>query len=289
VSGRALITVDELVALLTAAASPAATPAADHDRPLLLDVRWALAGSDRTGYEAGHLPGAVFCDLDAELAAAPGDGGRHPLPSSDVVEGSMRRLGISPGRAVVAYDGGAGAAAARAWWVLRWTGHPDVRVLDGGLAAWEAAGHPLETGDVSPESTADVVVRPGSLPTVEADDVLSGRTGPLLDARAPERFRGDAEPVDPVAGRIPGALSCPTSDLQSDDGRYLPPATLRELLGRRGVEGADPGPRATAYCGSGVTAAQLVLAGHEAGLEIALYPGSWSHWIRDPRRPVARG
>ncbi|WP_413452886.1 sulfurtransferase [Georgenia phoenicis] len=279
---------------------------------LLLDVRWTLAGPDRAGYRAGHLPGAVFCDLDADLAAPPGAGGRHPLPSRSALAESLGRLGVRPGRRVVVYDGGVAAAAARAWWCLRWFGHDDVRVLDGGLPAWVAAGGELETGEVTPSSTDSPAVGdvPGqastpssvvsdadgdvpsqgtapssSMATVTAEELLDGYDGVLLDARAPERFRGEVEPVDPVAGHIPGARSLPTARLLDADGRYLPAPALRELFAEAGA-GAEP---VAAYCGSGVTAAQLVLAAHEAGLDAALYPGSWSHWITDPARPVATG
>lgn len=259
-----------------------------RDDLLLLDVRWTLAGSDRAGYLAGHLPGAVFCDLDADLAAPPGAGGRHPLPSPERLAATLGRLGVAEGTAVVVYDGGVAAAAARAWWCLRWLGHEDVRVLDGGLPAWVGAGGELETGEVAPTpapSSSSVPVRPG-LPTVDADQVAAGTVGVLLDARAPERFRGESEPVDPVAGHIPGARSLPTARLTDDAGRYLPAPALRELLASVGADGGEP---VAAYCGSGVTAAQLVLAAHEAGVAAALYPGSWSHWITDPSRPVARG
>ncbi|MCB2174341.1 MAG: sulfurtransferase [Actinomycetales bacterium] len=260
--------------------------------PLVVDVRWSLAGADRAGYLAGHLPGAVFCDLDADLAAPPGDGGRHPLPSVDRLATMMRRLGIGPSRDVVVLDGGAGGAAARAWWCLRWVGHERVRVLDGGLAAWVAVGGPLESGEVTPVPAHDVVVRPGSMRTVEAADVLAGTAGTLLDARAPERFRGDVEPIDPVAGHIPGAVDVPTAALQGADGRYLAPDEARAVL-LAGVAGAAGGarvaPALAAYCGSGVTAAQLVLVGHDVGVDVALYPGSWSHWIQDPGHPIATG
>ncbi|WP_188037442.1 sulfurtransferase [Actinotalea sp. JY-7885] len=251
--------------------------------PLLLDVRWTLAGADPASYRAGHVPGAVFCDLDADLAAPPGEGGRHPLPTPADLERTLRRLGVAPDRDVVAYDGGPGAAAARAWWVLRWAGHERVAVLDGGLPAWVAAGGALEAGDVVPVATPDAVVRPGGLPTVTADDVLSGRAGTLVDARAAERYRGEVEPVDPVAGHIPGAVSVPTTALYDADGRLLPAEALAVAL-----EPATHGP-AAAYCGSGVTAAQVVLAADVAGLRLALYPGSWSHWVTDPSRPVATG
>jgi thiosulfate/3-mercaptopyruvate sulfurtransferase len=273
----ALISPEALAALL---ADDGAAP------PLLLDVRWTLAGSDRAGYEEAHLPGAVFLDLDRELASPSGEGGRHPLPTAASVEATFRRLGITPDRDVVVHDGGVAAAAARAWWVLRWAGHERVRVLDGGLPAWVAAGGAVESGDVVPEPASDVVVRLGALPVLEADDVLGGRAEVLLDARAPERFRGETEPIDPVAGHVPGAVNVPTATLLGPDGRYLPPAPLREVLAAAGGTG---GPAVGAYCGSGVTAAQLVLALHEVGVDAALYAGSWSEWIRDPARPVAVG
>lgn len=278
----ALLTPAELHALLEDARPGAAAP-------LVVDVRWALAGADRAGYLAGHVPGAVFADLDAELAQPPGDGGRHPLPTAEQLEALMRRLGITPGREVVVLDGGAGGAAARAWWCLRWAGHQAVRVLDGGLPGWVAVGGALETGEVATEPVpdgVDVPVRLGSMPTHSVDDVLAGTVGALLDARAGERFRGEVEPVDPVAGHIPGAVNVPTTSLQGPDGRYLEPAELRDRLL---AEVPEDAAEITAYCGSGVTAAQLVLAGHDAGLSIALYPGSWSHWVRDPARPVATG
>lgn len=255
--------------------------------PLVLDVRWSLSGADPAGHERGHLPRAVFCDLDRDLAGPPGADGRHPLPGEAALLATFRRLGIGPRRHVLVYDGGAGAAAARAWWVLRWAGHEDVQVLDGGLAAWTAAGCALERGDVRPVPAPDAVVRIGSMPTVTADDVLAGRAGTLLDARVPERYRGETEPIDPVAGHIPGAVCRPTSALVRPDGRYRSPAELRTLLTPDGAP--DGASQRTAYCGSGVTAAQLVLAGDVAGLDLALYPGSWSHWVQDPARPVAVG
>lgn len=293
---RALMTAEHLATLL-----------AGDRPPLLLDVRWELSGADPDTYRRGHLPGAVFCDLDTELADPPGVGGRHPLPDPARLRAAAERWGLAPGRPVVAYDGGHGAGAARAWWVLRWAGHPDVRVLDGGLPAWVAAGGTLEAGEVVPEPAPDAVVRPGSMPTVTAEDVLAGRAGRLLDARSPERFRGESEPVDPVAGRIPGAVSCPVPAVLAADGHYLPAPALADALGLRSrtarTDDGAPGPdapagapgrpdddvRVTAYCGSGVTAAQLVLAAHEAGVDVALYPGSWSGWIVDPARPVETG
>jgi thiosulfate/3-mercaptopyruvate sulfurtransferase len=252
--------------------------------PLLVDVRWSLDGPDRAGYDIGHLPGAVFCDLDADLAAPPGDGGRHPLPSEAQLTAALRRLGVADDRDVVVYDGGNGLPAARAWWCLRWAGHDRVRVLDGGVLAWVSGGGELESGDVRPVPAPDARARIGGMPTVSARDVAAGAAGPLVDVRTAERYRGDSEPVDPVAGHIPGAVSCPISTVMADDGRYLPPERLRSAL----APFLDA-PVVTAYCGSGVTAAQLVLALHEAGADAALYPGSWSEWIRDPTRPVATG
>jgi thiosulfate/3-mercaptopyruvate sulfurtransferase len=261
--------------------------------PLLVDVRWSLDGPDREGYAAGHLPGAVFCDLDAELASSPGERGRHPLPSPEQLTTTMRRLGISPGRHVVVYDGGPGLAAARAWWCLRWAGHERVRVLDGGLVAWLGAGGELTSGEVVPEPAPTAVARVGALPTVSADEILAGGGGTVLDVRSSERFRGEHEPLDPVAGHIPGAVSLPITEMLADDGRLLPPERLREVLASRSTGtprgAAAEAPVVTAYCGSGVTAAQMVLALHEAGVDAALYPGSWSEWVADPSRPVATG
>jgi len=260
--------------------------------PLLVDVRWSLEGSDRAGYESGHLPGAVFCDLDAELAAPPGDGGRHPLPSSEQLTRTLQRLGVGEDRDVVVYDGGNAMPAARAWWCLRWAGQDGVRVLDGGLLAWVAAGGLLESGDVAATPTTAARVRLGQMPTVSADDVARAAAGVLLDVRTAVRYRGESEPIDPVAGHIPGAVSCPVGAVMADDGRYLPPEKLRSVLAPLlpTSESSRAGDvTVTAYCGSGVAAAQMVLALHEAGVEAALYPGSWSEWIRDPSRPVATG
>lgn len=288
--------------MTTAPGSPPATPlvtAAEllrlldrgDDVPLLLDVRWTLSGAQREKYLAAHLPGAVFCDLDAELAGAPGNGGRHPLPDPAALTSAMRRLGVAPGRPVVAYDAGPSAAAARAWWVLRWAGQADVRVLDGGLAAWLAAGGPVEGGDVVPAPAPEAVARPGSMPvltTQDVEDVVAGadRDPVLLDARAGERFRAEVEPVDPVAGHIPGAVSLPTSQVQHPDGRFLDAGTLRRVFARvRVPDGGSVG----AYCGSGVTACVLVLGLERIGLTAALYPGSWSAWVSDPAHTVATG
>ncbi|MFJ8691833.1 sulfurtransferase [Streptomyces roseolilacinus] len=269
---------------LVSAADLAAEVASPAPGPVLLDVRWELGGPPgRPAYEAGHIPGAVYVDLDTELAGAPGEGGRHPLPDLDVFGAAMRAAGVSSGSRVVVYDGGQGWAAARAWWLLRWAGHADVRVLDGGLAAWRGG---LSTAVPEPEP-GDFVPVPGGLPLLDADGAAAlARTGLLLDARAGERYRGEVEPIDPVAGHIPGAVSAPTTENVAEDGRLLPP----EALAARFAElGAADAPEVGVYCGSGVSAAHEVLALEAAGLRAALYAGSWSEWSRDPDRPVATG
>ena len=198
----------------------------------------------------------------------------------------MRRLGVRAAHPVVAYDFGEATTAARAWWLLRYFGHDDVRVLDGGVAAWVAAGHPLVTEVPSPRP-GDFVARPGGMPVVDAYGAAAvARDGVLLDARAAERYRGEVEPVDPVAGHVPGAVSAPTSGNVGDDGRLLAPSLLRSRFAALGADGSRP---VAAYCGSGVTAAQEVLALSLAGVDAALYAGSWSDWVTDPERPVARG
>jgi thiosulfate/3-mercaptopyruvate sulfurtransferase len=255
--------------------------------PLLLDVRWRLgAGSLRDDYLAGHLPGAVWVDLDADLAGPPGAGGRHPLPAPRSAQDTLRRLGVSGSRGVVVYDDTDGSVAARAWWLLRWLGHTDVRQLDGGLGCWTAAGLPVQTGEVPP-TAGDLTVRPGGMPVLDADAAgRLARDGVLLDVRAAERYRGEVEPVDPVAGHVPGACSAPTTANVRADGRFLDPAGLRDRFAGLGVTGAGP---VGAYCGSGVAAAHTVLALAVAGIDAALYAGSWSDWVTDPSRPVATG
>ncbi|MFF4143808.1 sulfurtransferase [Streptomyces sp. NPDC001698] len=273
-------------------ASDLASALAEPRPPVLLDVRWQLslataAGAapfdGRAAHAAGHIPGAVFVDLDRELASAPGGNGRHPLPDLEVFGAAMRRAGVSADRPVVVYDGGQGWAAARTWWLLRWTGHPDVRVLDGGLAAWEGS---LETAVPEP-TEGDFVPKPGALPLLDGDGAAAlARSGVLFDARAGERYRGEVEPIDPVGGHIPGAVSAPTTENAGPDGRFLPAAELRA---RFTALGADDGRDVGVYCGSGVSAAHEVLALAVAGIPAALYVGSWSEWSSDPSRPVAVG
>jgi thiosulfate/3-mercaptopyruvate sulfurtransferase len=271
-----------VTALVSAAELLTATP-----RPVLLDVRWALGDPHgRERYLAGHLPGAVFADLETELAAPPAPaGGRHPLPPVEGLQAAARRWGIRADSAVVAYDATGGLAAARAWWLLRWGGLGDVRLLDGGLDAWVAAGGDLETGDVVPEP-GDVVLTGGGMPTLTADEAaaLPARGGVLLDARAGERYRGEVEPVDPRAGHVPGAVSAPTTENLTAGGTFRD-----DLPDRFAALGVRPGTAVGVYCGSGVTAAHEVAALAQAGIEAALWPGSWSQWSADPSRPVATG
>lgn len=261
---------------------------ADEDADVVvLDVRWRLGGPPGHGeYLTGHVPGAVYVDLDTELAShgQPTDG-RHPLPAVEDLEKSARRWGVRAGSTVVAYDGEGDLAAARAWWLLRWAGVADVRLLDGALPAWTASGGALETDDVVPDE-GDVVLRAGALPTLALDEVADfPEHGVLLDARAPERFRGEVEPVDPKAGHVPGATSAPTGANLGPDGRFLSADELRARFGALGADGSAP---VAVYCGSGVTAAHQVAALAVAGVDAALFPGSWSQWSNHDL-PVATG
>jgi len=255
---------------------------------VVVDTRLALTGpTGRERYDAGHLPCAAYLDVDEDLAAPPGVGGRHPLPDPVRFVASVRRAGISRGSRVVVYDDGPATAAARLWWLLRDYGHDDVLVLDGGLTAWTAAGRPLSTEPVVPEP-GDWHGTPGHLPVVEAEGVPdAAHDGVLLDVRATPRFRGQLEPIDAVAGHVPGAVNAPLTDNTDELDRLLPDDLLRRRFESLGVR--DDAPVA-AYCGSGVTATQTLLALRLAGFaDGALYPGSWSGWITDPARPVATG
>lgn len=265
-----------------AAALTASTP------PRVLDVRWKLGGPPGAQeYAAGHIPGAVYVDLDTELAGhgLPTDG-RHPLPTPEDFQDAVRGWGLGDGDDVVVYDDVSGTSAARAWWLLRHAGFASVRVLDGGLAAWRAAGGALETAANIPErGTATVAY--GSLPTIDADSAAGfPAAGVLLDARAGERFRGEVEPVDPRAGHIPGAVSAPTTENLAADGTLLPADVLADRFAALGVSQDAP---VAVYCGSGVTAAHEILALEVAGFRAALYPGSFSAWSNDAQRPVAMG
>lgn len=257
------------------------------ETPTLLDVRWRLAGPPgRDDYAAGHLPGAVFVDLDIDLAAAAGDGGRHPLPDPARFTAAMQRAGVRRDTPVICYDDRDGTSAARCWWLLTYHGHPDVSLLDGGLSAWAHAGGELTPEEPTPPP-GDFTAAAGALPVVDASEAARlARGGVLLDARAAERYRGEVEPIDPVAGHIPGAVSAPTGDNVDADGCFLPAEQLRARFAQLGVTAERP---VGAYCGSGVTAAHEIYALRLAGFTAALYPGSWSEWVGDPRRPVAVG
>ncbi|WP_182376027.1 sulfurtransferase [Nocardioides sp. WS12] len=253
------------------------------DPVTILDVRYRMGGPPGPEeFAAGHVPGASYVDLDTDLASPPGLRGRHPLPDSAAFEAAMRRVGVSNGRPVVVYDDWSAHAAARCWWLLRHHGHRDVRVLDGGWAAWTAAGLPVATGGEAEAAPGNFTAHTGDLTTVTAGNVQG--VSIVIDARAPERYRGEVEPIDPVAGHIPGAVNVPTARNLGPDGRFLPAADLKATYAEVGaVAGAD----IAVYCGSGVTAAHDVLALEVAGVAAALYPGSWSEWVADPGRPVA--
>ena len=268
------------------------------DPPVLIDVRWHLGGPPGLeSYRTGHLPGAVYVDLDTQLAGPPGDGGRHPLPGQAAFQSAMRTAGVRADHRVVVYDEADATIAARAWWLLRYHGHRLVQVLDGGLRAWAAAGLPVSADEVKP-ALGDFTARPGQLPLLDAGGAAHvARSGTLLDARAPARYRGETEPVDKVAGHIPGALSAPTAENVTGDGLFRSNDELQSRFSNLGItarlNGQSPAAEAArpvgVYCGSGVTAAHEVLALQLAGIPAALYVGSWSDWIADPARPVATG
>ncbi|WP_051744363.1 sulfurtransferase [Streptomyces yerevanensis] len=257
--------------------------------PLVLDVRWQLGDPHgREHYLKEHIPGAVYVDLDTELAAPPTpEDGRHPLPDPAELQAAARRWGVTADRPVVVYDDNGNTAAARAWWLLRWAGAEQVTLLDGALGAWRAARLPTETGEPDTPAPGDIVLRPGRLPVLDADAAAEvAREGVLLDARAAERYRGESEPVDPRAGHIPGALSAPTGDNLTPDGTFR---DAEELAVRFTALGADDAIEVGVYCGSGVTAAHQIAALAHAGIPAALYPGSWSAWSAAPDRPAVLG
>ena len=255
----------------------------------VLDARWQLGRDDgREQYLAGHIPGAVFVDVERELSrhGEPREG-RHPLPEDAALGAAARRWGIRDGVPVVVYDDHRMLAASRAWWALRRAGLADVRVLDGGWPAWRAAGGAVATGDVQVAEGDVVLAAPGDAGTIDTAGAAAWpRTGVLLDARAAERYRGESEPFDPIPGHIPGARNLPIGRMLTDDGRFLPAS---EIVAAFDEAGADGGTPIAAYCGSGITAAQLALAGVIAGRDVTVYPGSWSAWSNTPGLPVATG
>lgn len=261
-----LISVDEL--------------AADMTRFRVCDIRWDLSdlSKGRSTYEAGHIPGAVFVDLDIDLASPPGSRGRHPLPEVTDFAATLGRLGIGPTSDVVVYDDAAGRIAARMWWMLRSIGHFGVQVLDGGYQAWTTSGKAAEVGSVTP--TPIVYPTPTGFGGVVTNEQLEGRV--VIDARAGERYRGEVEPVDPKAGHIPGAVNIPTDSNLEPDGRFCAPDRLARVY-------ADLPPESVVSCGSGVTACHDALAMAVAGRELPdVYVGSFSEWSRLDL-PVATG
>ncbi len=273
-----LITAEELMALPATA------------RAVLLNCSFDLAqtAAGAQAHAVGHLPGAGYVHLDVDLSGAKtGLNGRHPLPGREALAAAAGRWGIAPGVQVVTYDNQGGPYAARAWWLLRWLGHDAVAVLDGGEAAWLAAGGALSTETVRPPAQPPYPARPPSMPTVSADDLMARLDAVcVLDARAGERYRGEVEPLDPVAGHIPGARLRFFKDNLQADGRFKPAADLRADFAAVTAGGSE----VVHQCGSGVTACHNLLAMAHAGLgDSRLYPGSWSEWCADPSRPVARG
>lgn len=259
----------------------------------IVDCRFDLMAPDagREAWLEAHIPGAVYADLDRDLSGpVEGDTGRHPLPAVAAAEDTLSRLGIDADTRVIAYDDANGAVASRAWWLLRWLGHRDVTVLDGGFEAWKSRGLPRENGfrnaarrrfraNVQPGrvlTTAEIATDPGALEKC-----------PLVDARDAARFRGEAEPIDAVAGHVPGSRNLPFGDCLRRDGTWLAAAELRERL--EPVLGRPGSAPWAVMCGSGVTACHLAISGLLAGYsEPRVYVGSWSEWIRDPSRPVDR-
>ncbi|GAB3926061.1 sulfurtransferase [Microlunatus endophyticus] len=272
-----LIEVDELAALLDSAAPGT-----------VLDVRWTLGGPSREpDFLAGHVPGARWVDLENDLSDHERPGGRHPLPEQAHFESAMRRAGVRSDLPVIVYDADNGLAAARLWWMLTDAGHGEVRVLNGGYAAWIQAGQPTEDGPGGTPLAGDFIAHPGQLPRIDGDQLaarVADGTAPLIiDVRGAERYAGESEPIDPVAGHVPGAVNVPSMVNVDGSGRFRAAAEIAAHFPEAGTEDV-------VYCGSGITAAHTALARASAGLPIpTIYPGSWSDWITDPDRPVATG
>jgi thiosulfate/3-mercaptopyruvate sulfurtransferase len=271
---------------LLVTAAELAAELAGANPPTIIDARWRLGGPPGIDdYNVGHIPGAAYINLSHDLSGTPGPQGRHPLPDTAVFQAVMRAAGVWDGHAVVVYDDGDGLPAARTWWSLRYFGHDDVRVLDGGYRAWTAAG--LDSTTPVPGGNGDFTASPGHMPVLDVAGAQAlARDGLLLDVRAAERYRGETEPIDPVAGHIPGAVNAPIANTANPDGTYRPPAELREYFASLRTAAPNADGAVGTYCGSGVTAARGVLALALAGIPAALYVGSWSNWIADPSRPI---
>ena len=260
----------------------------------IVDCRFSLADTEkgRRDYRTAHIPGAVFGHLDEDLSGpfVPGQTGRHPLPDVATFSRTLSAWGIAAGTQVVVYDDGAGVWAGRLWWMLRWLGHEAVAVLDGDWRAWVAEGRPIRSGDeVRTARSFTPRPQPSRLATTEEIASRLGDSGlALFDVRVPERYRGELEPIDPVAGHIPGARSIPYTLNIGPDGRFLPPQELRARYEAR--LGGTPAEECIFYCGSGVSAVHGLLALRQAGLGNGrLYVGSWSEWIADRARPIETG
>ena len=280
-----LISVEQLAAALAAG---------DAAMPVVLDCSFELtdAAAGERAYAAGHIPGALYVHLDRTLSAPKtGRNGRHPLPSREAFAEAMAVLGLDDTTQVIAYDNAGGMYAARLWWMLRWAGHRAAAVLDGGIAAWKAAGQPLSTEVPAPRARGGFTVRAPLVQTVDYEGVkanLEKQDKLVLDARAPDRFRGENETLDPVGGHIPGARNRLFRDNLATDGRFKQPAHLRQEIDA--VTGRRPALQLVSQCGSGVTACHNLLAMEVAGLSgAALYPGSWSEWCAQPGAPIATG
>ncbi len=260
---------------------------------IVVDCRFTLTDppAGRAAYERSHVPGARYAHLDDDLARRPSSAeGRHPLPSREQLAATLGRLGVGRGDTVIAYDDASGAIAARLWWLLRWLGHERCAVLDGGFAAWQAAGQPLEQALPSFNPKRYEAGRSNGAAVVATSDLAARQAagGLLVDARAAPRYRGEHEPIDPIAGHVPGARNRPFSANLAPSGLFRPRAELEAEL-RALMAGRDPS-QVIAMCGSGVTACHLLLAMEVAGLRGgSLYAGSWSEWIRDPARPIMTG
>lgn len=260
------------------------------EEPIILDCRFSLADptAGKSAYQQGHLPGAQYAHLDHDLSSPiiEGKTGRHPLPSREDFIERLQQWGVNDDSQIIVYDDAGGAIAARAWWLCQWAGHAQCAVLNGGIKAWTTAGYPITTA-INELKKGTATLRPPLATTVNADEIQKAQGLQLIDARAAERYSGQVEPLDKVAGHIPGALNIPFGDNLDVSGKFLPPTDLahrfQSVLDKNNLDNT------VHYCGSGVTAAHNILAMHHAGLGMTqLYPGSWSEWIQSPDRPVAK-